>query len=446
MPPHLHPLPGGERKLIRIPLSRWERVRVRAKSSSIQHRLSSNTHAANLVLPLASALLLSFFWACCSFVPLIEAQEMPGHQHGAPPAATGSPEASLAPTAPVLQPEKSAEAPAVKITPEKQQLIGVKTVEATLKPLERTIRTVGRIEYDERKIATVNTKFEGWIEKLYVDYTGREVKKGEPLAEIYSPELMATQLEFINLLNWRKAKAEGAFATMLEKDVQAMVEAGRQRLRLWDIAESQIRTIEETGRPIRTLTLYSPVNGSVVQKMAVLGMRAMPGEKLFDIADLSTVWVIADIYEYVLRMVTVGDRADITLSYSPGQVFSTVVDFVYPALSPDTRTAKVRFSIPNPTRQLKPQMYTNVEVKIDLGTRLAIPANAVIDTGARKIVYVDNGQGAFEPREVVSGLKGDDWIEVVMGLQAGERVATSANFLIDSEAKLRGAEAPQHRH
>lgn len=398
------------------------------------------------LLMIVNALLLSLFWACCSFVPLLEAQEIPGHQHGAPPAATGSPEAAFAPTAPVPQPGKPAEAPEVKIAPEKQQLIGVKTVEATLKPLERTIRTVGRIEYDERKIATVNTKFEGWIEKLYVDYTGREVKKGEPLAEIYSPELMATQLEFINLVNWRKAKAEGSLATMLEKDVQAMVEAGRQRLRLWDIAESQIRTIEKTGRPIRTLTLYSPVNGSVVQKMAILGMRAMPGEKLFDIANLSNLWVIADIYEYELRMVTVGDRAEITLSYLPGQVFPSTVDFVYPTLSSDTRTAKVRFSIPNPTGKLKPQMFTNVEVKIDLGPRLSVPANAVIDTGVRKIVYVDKGEGSFEPREVVTGLKGDDRIEVVKGLQAGERVAASANFLIDSEAKLRGVEAPQHHH
>jgi membrane fusion protein, copper/silver efflux system len=413
--------------------------------------MNLRTQSAIGALLVLGGIFLSLFWACSSFVALgpglSEAQELPGHQHGAPPAAaTGSPEAAFSPTAPVLQPEKPAEAPAVKITPEKQQLIGVKTVEATLKPLERTIRTVGRIDYDERKIATVNTKFEGWIENLYVDYTGREVKKGEPLAEIYSPELLATQLEFINLVNWRKAKAEGSLAAMLEKDVQAMVEAGRQRLRLWDIAEHQIRTIEETGRPIRTLTLYSPVNGCIVQKMAVLGMRAMPGEKLFDIADLSTVWVIADIYEYELRMVTVGDRADITLSYSPGQVFSTVVDFVYPGLSPDTRTAKVRFSIPNSTRRLKPQMFTNVEVKIDVGPTLSIPANAVIDTGARKIVYVDKGEGSFEPREVVTGLKGDDWIEVVKGLQSGERVAASANFLIDSEAKLRGIEAPQHRH
>lgn len=397
-------------------------------------------------LLVVTALFLSFSWACCSLVPRLEAQEMPGHQHGAPPMATGSPETGPLPAASLLEGEKPAEAPAVKITPEKQQLIGVKTVEATLKPLEKTIRTVGRIEYDERKVATVNTKFEGWIEKLYVDYTGKEVRKGEPLAEIYSPELMATQQEFINLVQWRKAKAEGAFAAMLEKDVQAMVESGRQRLRLWDIAESQIITIEQTGRPIRTLTLFSPVNGSVVQKMAILGMRAMPGEKLFDIADLSTVWVIADIYEYELRMVSVGDRADITLSYSPGQTFSTTVDFVYPALSAETRTAKVRFSIPNPEGKLKPQMFTNVDMKIDVGPTLSIPANAVIDTGTRKIVYVDKGEGSFQPREVVTGLKGDDWIEVAKGLQAGERVASSANFLIDSEAKLRGIEAPQHHH
>lgn len=394
-------------------------------------------------LPVLNVFVLSLFWAWFFFAPLAwelaEAQEMPGHQHNAPPMSAPSEK-----TETTGKPVKPAEVPAVKITPDKQQLLGVQSVEAALKPLQRTIRTVGRIEFDERTIATVNTKFEGWIEKLYVDYTGKEVKKGHPLAEIYSPELMATQQEFINLVNWSKAKTEGSFAAMLEKDVQAIVEAGRQRLRLWDIAESQIRTLEETGRPIRTLTLYSPVSGSVVQKMAILGMRVMPGEKLFDIADLSTLWVIADIYEYELRMVAVGDQAAITLRYLPGHVFHATVDFIYPTLSADTRTAKVRFSIPNPGGKLKPKMYTDVEVKIDLGERVSIPANAVIDTGLRKIVYVEQGQGSFVPREVVTGLKGEDWIEVVQGIQAGERVAASANFLIDSEAKLRGIEAPQH--
>ncbi|MDA8340223.1 MAG: efflux RND transporter periplasmic adaptor subunit, partial [Nitrospiraceae bacterium] len=313
----------------------------------------------------------------------------------------------------------------------------------SIKPLQKIIRTVGRIEYDERKLSTVNTKFEGWIEKLYVDYTGRYVKKGEPLAEIYSPELLATQQEFINLLKWAKQSTEDRrqkteIGTMLSRDAESIIEAAKQRLRLWDITDSQIKKIEETGKPIKTLTMYSPASGYVVQKAALQGMRVMPGEKLFDMADLSTVWIISDIYEYELSLIKVGQTATISLSYFPGKEFSSTIDYVYPTLSGETRTAKVRFAIPNPGGQLKPQMFTNVEVKINLGKRLAIPEDAVIDTGTRQIVYVDKGEGYFEPREVMLGLKADGMVEVLKGLKAGEKIASAANFLIDSEAKLRG--------
>lgn len=333
------------------------------------------------------------------------------------------------------------EAPTVEIPFEKQQLIGVKTVEVSVKPLQKIVRTVGRIEYDEKKLATVNTKFEGWIEKLYVDYTGKYVKKGEPLADIYSPELVATQQEFINVLRWarqsKEAKAD-TITTMLSRDAETIVEAAKQRLRLWDISDEQIKKIEESGKPIRTLSIHSPVNGYVVQKMALQGMRVMPGEKLFDVADLSTVWIIADIYEYELPLIKAGETARIGLSYFPGREFSSRIDYVYPSLSGDTRTAKVRFSIPNPGGKLMPQMFTNVEVKINMGKRLAIPEDAVIDTGIRQIAYVDKGEGYFEPREVSLGLRADGMVEVLKGLKAGEKVASAANFLIDSEAKLKG--------
>lgn len=357
--------------------------------------------------------------------------------------------------------EPEGEAPTVEIPPEKQQLIGVKTVVVSVKPLEKVIRTVGRIEYDERRLATVNTKFEGWIEKLHVDYTGRYVKKSEPLAEIYSPELVATQQEFVNVLRWARQNTPptpplakggngGGVASvreMLSKDAEVIVEAARQRLRLWDITDEQIRRIEESGKPIRTLALYSPVNGYVVQKMAVQGMRVMPGEKLFDIVDLSTVWIISDIYEYELPFIKVGETAKIALSYFPGKEFSSRVDYVYPTLAGDTRTAKVRFTIPNPGGQLKPQMFTNVEVKINLGKKLAIPDDAVIDTGTRQIVYVDRGEGNFEPREVMLGARAEGFREVLMGLKAGEKVASSATFLIDSEAQLKGVKPlGGHKH
>jgi Cu(I)/Ag(I) efflux system membrane fusion protein len=346
--------------------------------------------------------------------------------------------------------ETEDEESAVEIPIEKQQLIGVKTAEAAMKPMQKTIRTVGRVEYDERKLATINTKFEGWIEKLYADSTGKYVKKGEPLAEIYSPELVATQQEFINALKWAKqyavrstqylptGQAGAELNSMFSEDAEKLVDSARQRLKLWDISDEQIKKIEETGTPIKTLILHSPVNGYIIQKMALQGMRVMPGEKLFDIADLSSVWVISDIYEFELPLIKVGQTAKISLSYFPGKEFSSTVDYIYPALAGETRTARVRFTIPNSSAQLKPQMFTNVEIKVDMGKRLAIPNDAVIDTGTRQIVYVDKGEGNFEPHEVTLGLKADGMTEVIEGLEEGERVASSGTFLIDSEAQLKG--------
>jgi Cu(I)/Ag(I) efflux system membrane fusion protein len=342
------------------------------------------------------------------------------------------------------------EPPTVEIPPDKQQLIGVKTVEVSVKPLQKIIRTVGRIEYDERRLFTVNTKFEGWIEKLYVDYTGRYVKKGEPLADIYSPELFATQQEYLNVVKWTKQGKEiknERIGNLLSKDAEAIAEAAKQRLRLWDITDDQIKKIEETGKPIRTLTVYSPVNGYIVQKTALQGMRIMPGEKLFDVADLSAVWVVSDIYEYELPLIKTGQKANIGLSYFPGKEFSSMIEYVYPTLAGETRTAKIRFTIPNPGGQLKPQMFTNVEIKINIGNKLAIPEDAIIDTGTRQIVYVDRGEGYFEPREVMLGLRAEGLREVIMGLKAGEKVASSATFLIDSEAKLKNvAPLGGHKH
>lgn len=344
-----------------------------------------------------------------------------------------------------VQASETQETPTVEISLEKQQLIGVKTTEVSIKSLQKIIRTVGRIEYDERRLGTVNTKIEGWIEKLHVDYTGRYVKKGEPLAEVYSPELVATQQEFLNLLKWTKQSRgqgtesrENKYTPMLSQDAEAIVGAAKQRLRLWDISEEQIKKIEETGKPIRTLTIYSPVSGYVVQKMALQGMRVMPGEKLFDIADLSSVWVVSDIYENELSLIKTGQTAKISLSYFPGKEFLSTIDYIYPALSGDTRTAKVRFTIANPGGQLKPQMFTNVEVKIDMGKKLAVPDDAIIDTGTRQIVYVDKGDGNFEPREVMLGSRAEGFREVLMGLKAGEKVVSSATFLIDSESQLKG--------
>jgi Cu(I)/Ag(I) efflux system membrane fusion protein len=397
-----------------------------------------NSSLTGIVLP--SVILGVSLWWGGSLFPELKSLSGPdvawaqGHQHpptvnkGQPPAVPQTAKPEPAPSPP----------PTVEIPTDKQKLIGLKTTVVGPQSLTKTIRTVGRIENDERRQAYINTKVEGWIEKLYINETGVTIKQGQPVAEIYSPELLATQQEFLNVLRWKKSLKGGEFAALLAQDAEAILGAARQRLRLWDISEAQIRRVEETGQPIRALTLYSPVSGQVMQKMAVQGMKTMPGEKLFEVVDLSSVWVVADIYESELPLIKVGQRAQIRLSYFPGREFSAVLDFIYPTLSAEARTAKARFTLPNPQGILKPQMFGQVELKINLGRRLAVPGDAVIDTGTRQIVYVDQGEGNFEPREVTAGLRAEKWVEILKGLKPGEKVAASANFLIDSEAKLKG--------
>jgi Cu(I)/Ag(I) efflux system membrane fusion protein len=345
------------------------------------------------------------------------------------------------------QPEQSAdsdtesdEPPTIDIDTEKQRMIGVKIVVAEMKTLHKTIRTVGIVEYDERRLATVNTKFEGWIERLYADYTGKYVSRGQALADIYSPELMATQQEFLNLLKWGKAASASGdreIGGLLSRDSAAVVAGARQRLRLWDISEKQIGKIEQTGKPIKALTIYSPANGYIVQK-PLRGQKVAAGEKLFDIADLSTVWVVADIFENEIPLVKVGGKAVISLSYSPNRILPAAIEYIYPSLSGDTRSSRVRFTVPNPGGKLKPQMHTTVEIRIPLGERLVLPDDAVLDSGRRRLVYVEKEAGSFEPRNVGVGLRSDGMIEIISGLKEGERVASAATFLIDSEARLKG--------
>ncbi len=350
-------------------------------------------------------------------------------------------EGQSAPATAQKQAAPPAEAPTVEIPLDKQKMMGVKTVTVALRRIGKTIRTVGRVEYDERKLATVNIKYEAWIEKLHADYTGMHVKKGEPLAEVYSPELLATQQEFLNTLRWAKSSGEakeGAVSGMLTRDAGAIIAAARQRLRLWDITDEQVKLIEETGATVRTVTLVSPLDGTVVQKNAIQGMRVMPGEKLFDIADLSSVWITADLYEQDLALITPGETALINLSVLPGKELSAKIEFVYPALTGEARTVKVRMTVPNPGGRLKPQMFANVDITVGMGNRLAVPDDAVLDTGTRQIVYVDKGEGYFEPRDVKLGMRADGFREVLSGLKSGEKVARSATFLIDSEAQLKG--------
>ncbi len=326
----------------------------------------------------------------------------------------------------------------VQITPERQQLIGVKVGPVEMRPLEKVIRTVGRIDFDERKVVTISPKIGGWIEDLYVDFTGRYVRQGEPLLTIYSPELVSTQEEYLIALQAKKDLMKSPFSEVVASG-NSLAESAKRRLKLWDINDDQIKALEETGQAKKTLTLYSPFSGFVLEKMAYKGMNVMPGMALFKLADLSVVWLYADIYEYELPLIHLGQVASVQLSYLPGQTFTGKVIYIYPSLNPETRTAKVRFEFPNPHGRLKPEMYANVEIKVSLGRKLVVPDGAIIDTGLRQMAIVDKGNGYFEPREVKVGAKVDNYYEVISGLKSDERVVTSANFLIDSESKLKEA-------
>jgi Cu(I)/Ag(I) efflux system membrane fusion protein len=326
----------------------------------------------------------------------------------------------------------------VQISPERQQLIGVKIGTAEMKSLEKVIRTVGRFDYDEKRIGTVSPKIGGWIEDLYVDFTGKFVNQGEPLLTIYSPELVSTQEEYLLALRARKDLAKSPFSEVASSG-DSLAESARRRLKLWDISDDQIKALEETGQPRKTLTLYSPFSGFVLEKAVYKGMNVMPGMALFKLADLSVIWLYADIYEYELPFIRLGQQASVQVTYIPGEVFTGKIIYIYPSLNPETRTAKVRLELPNSHGKFKPEMYANVEIKVHLGQRLTVPEGAIIDTGMRQMAIIDKGDGYFEPREVKVGGKVEDDYEVIKGLKAGDRVVTSANFLIDSESKLKEA-------
>jgi Cu(I)/Ag(I) efflux system membrane fusion protein len=333
----------------------------------------------------------------------------------------------------------------VVVSPERQQISGVRFGPVGFQNLERIIRTVGRLDFDEKKISTVNPKIGGWIEELYVDYTGKMVRKGQPLLSIYSPELVSTQEEYLLALKAKKILSASPIAD-ISGGGESLLQAARRRLLLWDITPKQIETLEKTGEIKKTMVLYAPADGFVMEKMAFKGMSLMPGVTLFKVGDLSTIWVIADIYEYELPFIKIGDKARITLAYFPGESLEGTATYIYPAVDPKTRTAKVRFDLPNPEFKLKPEMWANVELKIPLGRKLVVPEDAVMDSGTMQMVFVDRGQGHFESRHIQIGAKVQGYYEVLSGLREGEKVVTSANFLIDSESQLKAATGAMGGH
>ncbi len=331
------------------------------------------------------------------------------------------------------------EAGEVRIDPSTVQNMGVRIGVVERRPLSRKIRTMGRVDYDETGMTDVNTKVTGWVEKLYVDFTGQEVKKGQPLLDIYSPELVAAQEEYLTALDYVRRLEEGASAEALD-GAKALLGAARQRLMYWDIAEAQIADLERTREAQRTMTIHSPQEGVVVHRAVYDGAHIKAGEHLYRIADLSRVWVYADIYEYELPWISMGQSAEVVLSYAPGRVFEGVVTYIYPFLESRTRTAKVRMVFDNPELELKPEMFATVKILSRVAKEaVVVPAEAVIRTGERSVVILDLGEGRFAPREVSLGVEADDVFEVTGGLQGGERVVVSAQFLIDSESNLKAA-------
>ncbi|MDI6854563.1 MAG: efflux RND transporter periplasmic adaptor subunit [Deltaproteobacteria bacterium] len=340
--------------------------------------------------------------------------------------------------------EEEGEARAVEgtiaVDPNILQSMGVRTAKVERRSLAHTIRAVGKVLYDERQFSVVNTKINGWVERLYVKATGDPIRKGQSLLSIYSPELVATQQEYLLALKNRRNMEKSPFPE-LKEGAQRLVEAARQRLIYWDIPAAQVAALENTGTISKTLTLASPVNGIITKRMVTEGQYVKAGMPLLEVADLSTVWVEADIYEYELPWVKVGQHAQMTLQYLPGETFHGNIHYIYPYLSGATRTAKVRLAFANPKLRLKPDMFAQVEIASPQAEpAVAVPAEAILDTGEKQHVFVALGQGRFEPREVKVGRFGDDrYREILAGLEPGEEVVTSAQFLLDSESRFREA-------
>jgi Cu(I)/Ag(I) efflux system membrane fusion protein len=326
----------------------------------------------------------------------------------------------------------------VKISVEKVQKLGVKTEQAAMRMLDKTVRAVGRVEVDERHIYNIAPKFEGWIEKLHVRTTGEPVKKGQALLDIYSPELVSAQREYAIAMQGVAALKDADADT--RQSMQRLAEAALQRLKNWDISEQQVKELASSGAIKRSLTFHTPVNGIVLEKKALEGMRFMPGEVLYQIADLSTVWVIADVFEQNIRLVRAGSKAQVKLDAYPDMLFNGVVSLVYPTLNAATRTVPVRIEVANPKGLLKPAMYANVEIPVGGKEKvLTVPTSAVIDSGTRQIVLVQLAPGRFDPRVVKLGSRSENYVEVLEGVAEGEQVVVSANFLIDAESNLMAA-------
>lgn len=323
----------------------------------------------------------------------------------------------------------------VRLTAGQMATFGITFGTAEVRPLTRTIRTVGLVDFDETRMAYVSPKFGGWVEQLHVDFTGQVVRAGQPLAEVYSPELVTAQEEL--LLAHRMEGEVGASPIEDVTDAaRELVASARRRLAYWDISEEQIDRLLETGEVRKTLTLHAPVSGIVMEKDVFEGQSFAAGRNLYMIADLSEVWVNAEIFEADAGLVREGMAADITVDALPARSWSGGVEYVYPTLEDRTRSMRARVALSNPGGRLKPGMYATVRLTAAMGETLTVPRTAVLYSGERAVVFVDMGEGELMPHEVAVGTRGAEFVEVVSGVDAGHRVVTSAQFLLDSESNL----------
>lgn len=321
----------------------------------------------------------------------------------------------------------------VELSNQAARRIGVTFAPVSRTALDRAVRMVGTVEYDETRLANLNPKIEGWVERLYVDFTGAPVRKGQPMMDVYSPKLVTAQEELI----LARRLADEATGERAQRSAQGLLESARRRLAYWDIPAEQIARIERSGQPTKTLTLRAPASGIVVEKNVVEGGRIMPGMDVYKIADLATVWVEGEVFEKDLSLATQGQTAEVTFEAYPGEVFGGTITYVYPTVSVDSRTGKVRVALRNPDLRLRPGMYANIRLRVEGHHEgLSIPRSAVLFTGERAVVFVRHDDGMLVPHQVTTGLVAGNEIEILDGLREGQQVVTSASFLIDAESNL----------
>jgi RND family efflux transporter MFP subunit len=340
--------------------------------------------------------------------------------------------------APVRATTESQPPGTIQIAPEKQQLIGIQFATVEFASSGDTIRATGKVAIDETRVVRVHPKIEGWIEKVYLDFMGAQVQKGDPLLTLYSPEMLASEKEYLFALKARDILQQGALPSAVANS-GSLIEAARRKLELWDLSESQIQEIERTGQPIHSITLFSPASGYLTARNSFANQRVTPETELYAITDLSRVWIMADVFEADAPKIRQGQFATVRMPYQEGGAFSARVNYVQPQVDPQTRTIKLRLEASNTGMQLKPEMFVDIDFPLGSSRQLAVPADAVLDSGNRQTVFLDRGNGYLEPRQVQIGDRFGDRIGILSGLKAGDRVAMAASFLIDSESQLKSA-------